>query len=416
MKAQPRRRTYMTANDEQAILKIIKGTHSPSNIEFDPTPHHDSQEDLYELNKNLDKRMRQKEKLSCQKSDQLYRRFKDYEEKKIKKMNKLRKENLLKESEEFTFTPNINSNKKEEKNIVERVDSILERRKEKINNLKMKTKLEKQYEIEKECTFRPKINYSRTTKKVGINLEERKKKREEKVFMEFIEKDKENCKFVPSISSKSRKLTEDRVFDLERRKVEDRLYGLSKKACETRRNTRTIVSQIPLKKGNKKRRKKNRKRERKEERSLINYSRTNSTGSVRNSVRRSRSQFKSPVRSASNSVFLKFENEEFQQNEQFILEEEKTQNNEEEVMQLNHDDLLSLNPLKERKNKYSSRLLESFKDLTNHMAILKPSQEFLPEKEDYGENYLMINGAKIFYEEKVISELVNMDSRKRLII
>lgn len=56
-------------------------------------------------------------------------------------------------------------------------------------------------------------------------------------------------------------------------------------------------------------------------------------------------------------------------------------------------------------------------DFTSKIKYLKSSKEFLPkyiDSDDEEDRFLMIDGTKIYYDEGVISEIVNMDLRRRL--
>lgn len=61
-------------------------------------------------------------------------------------------------NEEFTFTPQINKRKTNTPNIANRLDEIIEKKKEKLQDLKIRSCLDKEREIKENCSFAPNIN------------------------------------------------------------------------------------------------------------------------------------------------------------------------------------------------------------------------------------------------------------------
>lgn len=92
----------------------------------------------------------------------VYDRLMSYQNKKGEKLTQIKMKRLKDSRKVFTHKPKINKdNSRRTKDLVKRMDEILDQRQQKLRNKRMENVRKKEREMKQECTFTPEINKGR---------------------------------------------------------------------------------------------------------------------------------------------------------------------------------------------------------------------------------------------------------------
>jgi len=181
-------------------------------------------------------------------NDRTLSRFKEYERVKKERLVRQKEEILRKELENYTLTPNINLKKKKKltkEPLLNRLDQILEARKQKIEDLgEIHAQKELNAEL-RECTFTPNVHRGGPRRSID-DLFNWNKEKHNRIVNKKLKEEEINATseytFTPKISKKSRALVEKRMEEDTNccKKVEDRLlrYITKEKVSQDRSKSR----------------------------------------------------------------------------------------------------------------------------------------------------------------------------------
>lgn len=190
---------------------------------------------------NLNKDGKNNQKMTTRQFEKkVLARFKNYEQQRIEKMMCLKEERYLEECKELTLIPKIQNDKnqndkeligKKHENLVDRLDKIIENKKQALEKERNKQLLTQEKEELRECSFTPNINREGPRRNIN-DLFQWQKTRQDRRFNKSQNDCNENkdLSFKPSISKKSIKLLKQNgISDSKSKKVEDRLLEYLKK-------------------------------------------------------------------------------------------------------------------------------------------------------------------------------------------
>lgn len=384
----------------------------------------DQQEFNNRLLRDLKKSNNGKGALDKKQSEALLSRMKQCDEKRDVNIQAMKVSKLMDQNQQCSFKPELISKPKKDKHteIHERVDQIIKEKNTKLAQRIITEAKMKEEELLEECTFTPKINKDLKGKSKATDIDSWKRKFQDKLFEDYFEK-KEELSFTPQISKKSQSIIKSKTPDQKKAKVEDRLFELSKKAKPEESDN------LPLKETKKQRPTKRPLEERTEHverdtnRKVITVDELCNVGGSKNSKSTSNLNSKSMVagRRENTSAISKSPSRNVTEKEN--LSARKSRKEEYDQMSPDRDD--SVDNEKE-KNKMLENLASNTtydsENLTNvFLNIINNPGRKIPElvgdkcktKKD-GRKYMKIGETKIFYDDNVLSGIINFGMRNKI--